>query len=66
MSSFFSDIFVASPATGFQLDADAGFSMGDNSSEPQSLFSGLTPPVPASGPSVSSELGISPEMQAKL
>ncbi|GFG20364.1 NADPH-dependent 1-acyldihydroxyacetone phosphate reductase [Aspergillus udagawae] len=66
MSSFFSDIFVASPATGFQLDADAGFSMGDNNPDPQSLFSGLTPLVPAAGPSVSSELGISPEMQAKL
>jgi hypothetical protein len=66
MSSFFSDIFVASPAAGFQLDADAGFSTDDGTSQPQPLLHGLTPLVPAAGPSVSPELGISPEMQAKL
>ncbi|RLL97432.1 hypothetical protein CFD26_105863 [Aspergillus turcosus] len=66
MSSFFSDNFVASPAMGFQLDADAGFSTGDGTSHPQSVLSGLTPLVPVPGPSVSSDLGISPEMQAKL
>jgi hypothetical protein len=66
VSSFFSDIFVASPATGFHLDADAGFSTSDGTSQPQSLLSGLTPLGPAAGPSVFSKLGISPEMQAKL
>ncbi|GAQ11818.1 NADPH-dependent 1-acyldihydroxyacetone phosphate reductase [Aspergillus lentulus] len=66
VSSFFSDIFVASPATGFQMDADAGFATGGGTSQPQSLLAGLTPLDPAAGPSVSSELGISPEMQAKL
>ncbi|GIK07249.1 hypothetical protein Aspvir_002907 [Aspergillus viridinutans] len=66
MSSFFPDIFVASPATGLQLDTDAGFSTGDSTSQTQSLLSGLTPLVPPAGPPVSSELGISPEMQAKL
>ncbi|KAF7125585.1 hypothetical protein CNMCM5793_001802 [Aspergillus hiratsukae] len=65
-SSFFSDIFAASPAMGFQLDADAGFSMGGGAPQPQPALSGLTPLVPVAGPSVSSELGISPEMQAKL
>ncbi|RHZ50509.1 transcription factor domain-containing protein [Aspergillus thermomutatus] len=66
VSSFFSDIFVASSATGFELDADAGFSTGDCTSQPMSLLSGLTPIVPTAGLSGSTELGISPEMQAKL
>lgn len=51
---------------GFQLDADAGFSTGDDTSHPQPVLSGLTPLVPVPEPSVSSDLGISPEMQAKL
>lgn len=48
------------------MDADAGFATGGGTSQPQSLLAGLTPLDPAAGPSVSSELGISPEMQAKL
>lgn len=66
MSSFFSDIFVASPATECQLNTDAGFLTGYGTTQTQSLLSGLSPLVPAAGPPVPSELGISAEMQAKL
>ncbi|KAM0112148.1 hypothetical protein ACP6JB_002095 [Aspergillus fumigatus] len=53
-------------ATECQLNTDAGFLTGYGTTQTQSLLSGLSPLVPAAGPPVPSELGISAEMQAKL
>lgn len=66
MSSFFSNIFVTSPATECQLNTDAGFLTSYSTTQTQSLLSGLLPLVPVAGPPVPSELGISAEIQAKL